>query len=91
MEGGQLGEGAPKTQWKVSAPKAHENFCGVIRENSLVFLLNNALVYMFPRIQNETLKKECIWVRMRSAALAKTGAPKLIFHREGGQLPHLPP
>ena len=25
--------------------------------NSLIFLLNNALLCMFPRIQNETLKK----------------------------------
>ena len=60
LKGGQLGEGAPKTQWKISAPKARENFWGFIRENSLVFLLNNALVYMFRRIQNESLKKYCI-------------------------------
>ena len=46
----------PKIQSKVSAPKACENFWSLIQENSLVFLLNNALVYMFPRIQNETLK-----------------------------------
>ena len=84
VEGGQLGEGAPKTQGKISAPKARENFWGFIRENSLVFLLNNALVYMFRRIQNESLKKDCIWVRIRGAFLAKKGAPKLNFHREGG-------
>ena len=42
---------------------------------------------MFPRIQNETLNKECIRVRIRGALLAKKGAPKLNFHREGGQLP----
>ena len=71
-------------QWKVSAPKVHEIFWGIIRENSLVFLLNNALVYMFPRIQSETMKKEYIWVRIRGAFLAKKGAPKLNFHREGG-------
>ena len=57
LKGGQLGEGAPKTRWKVSAPKARENFLYAFRENSLVFLLNNALVYMFLRIQNESLKK----------------------------------
>ena len=56
------------------------------------FLLNSALVYAFPRIQNETLKKECIWVRIRGAFLAKKGAPKLSFHCEGGgSCPHLPP
>ena len=48
------------------------------------FLPNSALVYVFPRIQNETLKKECIWVRIREAFLAKKGAAKLSFHREGG-------
>ena len=48
-------------------------FFGVFRENSLVFLLNNALVYMFLRIQNESLIKECIWVRIRGAFLAKKG------------------
>ena len=92
VEGGQLGEGAPKTQLKISAPKARENFWGFIRENSLVFLLNNALVYMFRRIQNESLKKDCIWVRIRGAFLAKKGAPKLNFHREGGAVaPICPP
>ena len=48
-------------------------FLGVFGENSLVFLLNNALVYMFLRIQNESLIKECIWVRIRGAFLAKKG------------------
>ena len=92
LKGGQLGEGAPKTQGKISAPKARENFWGFIRENSLVFLLNNALVYMFRRIQNESLKKDCIWVRIRGAFLAKKGAPKLNFHREGGAVaPICPP
>ena len=38
---------------------------------------------MFRRIQNESLKKDCIWVRIRGAFLAKKGAPKLNFHREG--------
>ena len=61
--------GVPKTQWTVSAPKARENFWSLIQENSLVFLLNNTLVYMFPRIQNETLKKERIWVRIRVACV----------------------
>ena len=66
--------------------KTHKDFWDVIQENSLVFLLNNALVYMFPRIQNETLKNECIWVRIRGAVLAK-GSPKLGFHYEGGSCP----
>ena len=39
---------------------------------------------MFRRIQNESLKKDCIWVRIRGAFLAKKGVPKLNFHREGG-------
>ena len=42
---------------------------------------NNALVHMFPRIQNEALK-EWIWVRIRGAVLAKKGASKLTFHRD---------
>ena len=47
---------------------------------------------MFLRIQNESLKKECIRVRIRGAFLAKKAAPKLNFHREGGgSCPHLPP
>ena len=47
---------------------------------------------MFLRIQKESLKKECIRVRIRGAFLAKKGAPKLNFHREGGgSCPHLPP
>ena len=62
---------------EVSAPKARTTFWGVIRENSLVFLLNNALVYMFFRIQSEILRKECIWVRIRVAIFAKKGALKL--------------
>ena len=40
--------------------KKCENFWDVTQENSLVFLMNNALVYMFPRIQNKTPKKVCI-------------------------------
>ena len=80
--------GARKTQWKVPPPKARENFWSLIQVNSLVFVLNNALVYMFPRIQNETLKKERIWFRIRGDFLAKKRAPNLNFHREGGgQLP----
>ena len=76
--GGNLERGA-KTQWKVSALKARENFLAVIRENSLVFLLNNALVYKFRRIQNESLIKECIWVRIKGAFLAKKGGAKAQF------------
>ena len=91
VEGGQFGVGAPKRKRKVSTPKAPKNFAGFIQQSSLVFLLNSALVYVFPRIQNETLKKECIWVRIRGAFLAKKGVPKLSFHREGGQLPPLAP
>ena len=87
VEGGATWRWGAETGWKLNAPKARENFWGVVGENSLVFLLNYALVDMFPRIQNETLKKECIWVRIRGAFLAKKGAPKLNFHREGGQLP----
>ena len=87
LKGGQLGEGVPKTQWKVSAPKARENFWGFIRENPLVFLLNNALVYMFLRIQNESLKKECI----RALFLLKRGRQRWISIVKGGSCPHLPP
>ena len=46
---------------------------------------------MFRRIQNESLKKDCIWVRIRGAFLAKKGAPKLNFHREGGAVAPLNP
>ena len=68
-------------------PRRCEKFWGVIQEKSLAFLLNNALVYMVPRIQNEALKKEHIWVRIRGTFLAKKRATKLNFHCEGGQLP----
>ena len=62
-------------------------FLGLYSRKFFGFLLNNALVYMFRRIQNESLKKECILVRIRGAFLAEKGAPKLNFYREGGQLP----
>ena len=66
-------------------------FLGFFQKNSVVVLLNNTSVYMFPHIQNETLEKECIWVRIRGVLLAIEGAPKLCFHREwGGKYPHLP-
>ena len=45
----------------------------------MVFLLDNALVYMFLRIQNESLIKECIWVRIRGAFLGKRGGAKAEF------------
>ena len=47
---------------------------------------------MFRRIQNESLKEECIRVRIRSAFLTKKGAPRQNFHREGGAVaPTCPP
>ena len=47
---------------------------------------------MFLRIQNESLKKEGHLGQDRGAFLAKKGASKLNFHREGGgSCPHLPP
>ena len=68
---------------------ACENFWDVIQENSLVFLLNNALVYMFPRIQNET---RVHLGQDKGAVLAKKRASKLCFHCEQGcSCPHLPP
>ena len=67
----------PKAGCKMSAPKGCKNFWVFIQGNSLVFLLNNTLVYMFPNIQNKKMKKDCIWVRMRGAILAKKGTPKL--------------
>ena len=71
---------------QVSAPRACENFWYFIQENYLVILLNNALVDLSPRIQNETLKKACIRVRIRGAFLVKKEAPKLVFRRGRGQL-----
>ena len=71
--------------------RRREKIFGTVQENSLDFLLNKVLVYMFPRIQNETLKKEGIWVRIKGAVLAKEGAPKLSVHREGWQLPPFAP
>ena len=41
---------------------------------SMVFQLNNALIHV-SHIQNETRKKECIWVRIRGTLLAENGAP----------------
>ena len=50
-------------------------FLGVFREILWFFYwMDNALVYMFLRIQNESLIKECIWVRIRGAFLGKGGA-----------------
>ena len=70
--GGNLERGRQNTMESEGAEGARK-FLGVFGENSLVFLLNNALVYMFLRIQNESLIKECIWVRIRGAFLAKKG------------------
>ena len=90
--GGNLERGRQKHSERLARRRRATNFWGFIRENSLVFLLNNDLVYMFRRIQNESLKKDCIWVRIRGAFLAKKGAPKLNFHREGGAVaPICPP
>ena len=68
----------------MSAPQAHENFWAFDQEHHLVFLLYNTLVYVFPRTQNETLKKECCYVRIRGTFLAKKGAQKLSIQRAGG-------
>ena len=54
-------------------------FLGFFRENSVVFQINNALVYMFLRIQNESLLKECIWVMVRGTFLGKKGGAKAEF------------
>ena len=72
MGGRNLERGRQNTKESERAEGARK-FLGVFRENSLVFLLNNTLVYMFLRIQNESLIKECIWVRVRGAFLAKKG------------------
>ena len=37
-----------------------------------------------PLHSERNTEKERIWVRIRGAVLAKKGAPKLSFHREGG-------
>ena len=73
VEGGDnLERGRQKTMDSERAEGARK-FLGVFRENSLDFLLNNALVYVFLRIQIESLIKECIWVRIKGAFLAKEG------------------
>ena len=78
LKGGQLGEGGQKHNEKL-APNARENFLGHYSRKLSGFLLNNALVYMFHCIQNESLKKECIRVRIRGAFLAKKGGAKAEF------------
>ena len=85
--GGNLERGRQNTMESERAEGARK-FSWVFRENSVVFLLNNALVYMFLRIQNESLLKEYIWVRIRGAFPAKKRGPKLNFHREGGSSSH---
>ena len=92
VEGGATWRGGAKDTMESERAEGARKFLGTFRENSLVFLLNNALVYMFLRIQNESLKKECICYRIRGAFIAKKGAPKLNFHREGGAVaPICPP
>ena len=58
-------------------PKARK-YLGRYSKKLSGFLLNNLLVYMFPRIQNETLKKECILVKIRGAIITK-GSTKAEF------------
>ena len=91
LRGGAIWRGGVKDIMKGERAEGVGKFLRRFQENYLVFLMNNALVYMYPRIQNETLKKECIWVRIRGTVLAKKGAPKLIFHRESRQLPPFAP
>ena len=57
------------------------------------FLLNSAFSLRVSLHSKRNTKKECIWVRIRGAFLAKKGAPKFSFYREGGggSCPHLPP
>ena len=90
---GAIWRGGAKKKMKSERAEDAKIFWASFNKALLVFLLNSALVYVFPRIQNETLKKECIWVRIRGAFHAKKGPPKLSFHREGGggQLPPFAP
>ena len=76
LKGGQLGKGAQKTQRKVSEEAARKTFWVFIGENSLVFLLNNALVDMFPYIQNETLKKRVHLGQNKERCSCKRGTAK---------------
>ena len=69
--GGNLERGRKNTMESERAEGARK-FLGVFRENSVVYMLY--VVYMFLHIQNESLIKEYIWVRIRGACLAKRGA-----------------
>ena len=53
-------------------------FLALLHENSLLFLLNKAMVYVLPHSKLNS-GKECIWVRMRGFVLAKKGNAKAEF------------
>lgn len=48
VEGGQQAKSVPTIPQKVSISKAGKNLWTLIQEISIVFLLNNALIYMLP-------------------------------------------
>ena len=62
-----------KNMMKNERAEAAQKVLGLFWKNSLVLLLNNALFYMFPQIQNETVKKECIWAEKGALLLPKRG------------------
>ena len=69
----------------------HEKFWDFFQENSLFFLLNNALDNVITHIPNEILKERVHLVQDKGCCSCQKGAPKLSFHHEGGQLPPFAP
>ena len=72
LKGGNLQSGRQKYSEKEARQRRAEILGPLFRRNSLVFQLNNALIYMFPTFRT---KHEKIWVRIRGALLAENGAP----------------
>ena len=92
VEGGATWRGGAKNTGEKLARRRRAKIFGALFEKIIWFFYRITPKFMFRRIQNESLKKECIRVRIRGAFLAKKGAPKLYFHREGGAVaPICPP
>ena len=72
--GGNLERGRQNHSKKLARRRCAKIFGALFEKILWFYLLNNALVYMFRRIQNESLKKECIRVRIGALFLPKGGA-----------------
>ena len=69
---GAIWRGGTKNMMKFERAEGVRKVLGLSSGNSLGFLLKKRLSSSLPRIQKGAFKRECIWVRIRGAVLAKS-------------------